>query len=177
MNIFGGRPGIAAGVLAVIAILAAAFCIFAVNIALLICAGIFILLCVILFACKYISGYRLFANLVVIIVFSASLIRGMLVFYNQAPSAESFCGEDSYIHATVTERKSGGDYYTNYIIRIHSVNGVECNEKAALKCEYNSELQKGYEFLLRHALIEYVFDLEEADAVDLLSDGKIVGLS
>ena len=177
MNIFGGRPGIAAGVLAVIAIISAAFCIFAVNIALLICAGIFILLCVILFACKYISGYRLFANIVVIIVFSASLIRGMLVFYNQAPRAESFCGEDSYIHATVTERKSGGDYYTNYIIRIHSVNGVECDEKAALKCEYNSELQKGYEFVLRHAAIEYVLDLEETDAVELLSDGILLSVT
>lgn len=177
MNIFGGRPGIAAGVLAVIAIISAAFCIFAVNIALLVCAGILILLCVILFACKYISGYRLFANLVVIVVFSASLIRGMLVFYDQAPYAESFCGEDSYIHATVTERKSGGDYYTNYIIRIHSVNGVECDEKAALKCEYNSELQKEYEFVLHHALIEYVFDLEDADAVDLLSDGILLSVT
>lgn len=177
MNIFGGRPGIAAGVLAVIAILAAAFCIFAVNIALLICAGIFVLLCVILFACKYISGYRLFANIVVIIVFSVSLIRGMYVFYNQAPSAKSLCGEDAYIHATVTERKSGGDYYTNYIIRIHSVNGVECSEKAALKCEYNSELQKGYEFVLRHALIEFALDLENEDAVDLVSEGIFLSVT
>ncbi len=177
MNIFGGRPGIAAGVLAVIAILAASFCIFEVNIALLICAGIFMILCVILFACKYISGYRLFADILVAAVFCAALLRGMDAFYDRAPSARSLCGDDMYIHATVTERKAGGDYYTNYIIRIHSVNGVGSNEKAVLKCEYNSELQKGYELVLRHAQIMYVPELAQEDPADLISEGIFLSVT
>lgn len=177
MNIFGGRPGIAAGVLAVTAILAAAFCIFAVNVAILISACIFILLCVILFACKFISGYRLFANILVTAVFCTALLRGMNVFYYRAPGAESLCGEDMYLHGIVIEREGGGDYYTNYVIRVLSVNGIECNEKAKLVCEYNSELQKGYEFVLRHSVIEFVLDLEEEDAAELVSEGIFLSVT
>ncbi len=177
MNIFGGRPGIAAGVLAVIAILAAAFCIYEVNIGLLLAAGVFVILCIILCACRYISCYRLFINVIVSAVFCASLLRGLDAFYNRAPEAYELCGDNEYLHATVTERKSSGDYYTNYIIRVHSVNGIECNEKAALTCEYNSELQKGYEFVLRHADIQYTLDLEESEAISLMSEEILLSVT
>ncbi len=170
MNIFGGRPGIAAGVLAVIAILAAAFCICEVNIGLLITAGVFVILCVILCSCRYISAYRLFVNILVTAVFCTSLLRGLDVFYNRALKAYELCGEKKYLHATVTERKSSGNYYTNYVIRVHSVNGIECNEKATLTCEYNSELQKGYEFVLRNAEIQYALNLEKSEAISLISE-------
>lgn len=170
MNIFGGRPGIAAGVLAVIASLAAYFFVYAMNIAILIVVVIVIIASIVLCAIKKISGYRLFANIVVLSVFSFVLLRGLYVFYNLAPRASEFCNDNSYVHATVKERESSGDYYSNFVISIHSVNGIECNQKAELLCEYNSDLQKGYEFVLRQADIKYYLELEESKARDLVSN-------
>ncbi len=177
MNIFGGRPGIAAGVLAVIAILAAAFLSLSANITILILAFLFIVICIILCICKYITPYRLFANAAVILVFTASLIRGMDLFYSTAPSAQALCGEEAYIHATVDERRTGGDYYTVYTVRIHSVNGIEYDGKATLNCEYNSDLQEGYEFVLRGAEVEYTFALLPSDAVSLVAEETFLSVT
>lgn len=170
MNIFGGRPGIAAGVLAVVAILAAAFCIIQINIALLLICISFVIICIVLFTRKYISSYRLFVNILLTVVFSVSLIRGLSVFYREIPTARSLCGENMYVHATVTERRHSSEYFTEYAVRLHSVNGIEYCEKAILNCEYSSNLQKGYEFVLRNAKIIYVDDLDEDEAMSLVSE-------
>lgn len=170
MNIFGGRPGIAAGVLAVIAILAAAFFALSVNAAILILALLFVVICIVLCACKYITPYRLFVNSVVALLFCAALLRGMDTFFIDAPEAEALCGENKYIHATVTERQTSADYYTVYSVKIHSVDGVEYDGKAVLNCEYNSELQEGYEFVLRNATVQYVFNLVQSDAISFVSE-------
>lgn len=170
MNIFGGRPGIAAGVPAVIAILAAAFFTFSLNIAILAIALIFVIVCIVLCACKRIKPYRLFANTVIALVFCAALLRGVGAFYVDAPEAEALCGENKYVHATVTERRSSADYYTVYTVMIHSIDGVEYDGKAVLNCEYNSELQEGYEFVLRNATVNYVFALDRNHAVTFAAD-------
>lgn len=171
MNIFGGRPGIAAGVLAVVAILTAAFCVPALSISLLIGSFAFILLCILLFACRFISGYRLFADMLIVAVFIAALLRGIDTFDRRASAASDVCGDDAYIQAIANERISSGDYYTQYTVTILSVNGIECSESAEFICEYNSELQAGYEFVLRHALVEYTPELEKSEAQDLIADG------
>ena len=171
MNIFGGRPGIAAGVLAVIATLAAYYLLFSINAAILIAVILFVLVCIILCAKKKITGYRLFANIVVLAVFSFVMIRALGIYYISAPKAKELCGTDSYVHATVKERRTSSEFFTNYIVLIHSINGIECDQKAELNLEYNSELQKGYEFVLRHAEIVYYEDLEESKALELIADG------
>lgn len=170
MNIFGGRPGIAAGVLAVIAILAAAFFTFPLNIAILALALLFVVICIVLCACKYIKPYRLFANIVIVLVFCAALLRGIEAFYVDAPEAEALCGEKKYVHATVTERRISADYYTVYTVKVHSIDGVEYDGKAILNCEYNSELQEGYEFVLRNAVVNYVFTLDRDHAISFVSE-------
>lgn len=170
MNIFGGRPGIAAGVLAVIAILAASFFTYYVNIAIFALALIFVVICIVLCACKYIKPYRLFVNTVVTLIFCAALLRGVDVFYREAPEAEMHCGENKYIHATVTERRMSADYYTVYTVKLHSIDGIEYDGKAVLNCEYSSELQEGYEFVLRNAVVSYVFSLEKSDAMSFVSE-------
>lgn len=170
MNIFGGRPGIAAGVLAVIAILAASFFTFSVNMAILALALILAVICIVLCACKYITPYRLFANIVVISVFCAAFLRGLSAFYVDAPAAEALCGENKYVHATVTEKRTSTDYYTVYTVKIHSIDGEEYGGKAVLNCEYNSDLQEGYEFVLRGAVVNYVFLLERDRAVSFAAE-------
>ncbi|MBO5702443.1 MAG: ComEC/Rec2 family competence protein [Clostridia bacterium] len=177
MNIFGGRPGIAAGVLAVIATLAAFFLLFWIKIAILISVAVLISICIILFFKKKITGYRLFSILVVLSVFLIVFLRAFVLYFVSIPKAQELCGSDSYVHATVRERRSGADYYTNYIIDIHSVNGVECDQKAELSCEYNSDLQKGYEFVLRHADIVYYEELEESKARKLIADGIFLSVT
>ena len=177
MNIFGGRPGIAAGVLAVCATLAAFYLHFAINIAILILVCLFLLVCIILCAKGKITGYRLFANVIVLAVFSLVMLRAIGTYYVTAPQAQELCSSDAYVHATVRERGSGTDYYTNYIINIHSVNGTECDLKAELSCSYSSDLQKGYEFVLRHAEIVYYDSLEESKARELVADGIFLSVS
>jgi len=171
MNIFGGRPGIAAGILAVTASLAAAFCFIQINIALLLVCVLLVIVCVVLFSRKRISSYRLFVNVLLTVVFSAALIRGLLIFYREVPTARSLCGEKMYVHATVTERRLSSEYFTEYAVRLHSVNGIEYGEKAILYCEYSSDLQKGYEFVLRNAIIVCVDELDDDDeAFSLISE-------
>lgn len=171
MNIFGGRPGIAAGVLAVIATLAAYYLLFGINVAVLVAVVLLVVVCIFLCAKKKITGYRLFANIVVLAVFSFVLIRALCIYYISAPKAIELCSSDSYVHATVKERRASSDFFTNYIVLIHSINGIECDQKAELTLEYNSDLQKGYEFALRHAEIVYYEDLEESKALELIADG------
>ena len=177
MNIFGGRPGIAAGVLAVIATLAAFFLLFWIKIAILILVAVLIVLCTILFFKRKITGYRLFSILVVLAVFITVFIRVIMLTWVYMPEAEKFSGSDSYVHATVLERLSGADYYTNYIIDVHSVNGVECDQKAELTCEYNCDLQKGYEFVLRHADIVYYADLGGSDVIEYVAEETFLSIS
>ena len=170
MNIFGGRPGIAAGVLAVIAILAAAFLALKWNILLLALTLLFVAVCIVLFAFGVIKPYRFLSIAVVVLVFISSLLRGLDIFYRTCPEAEALCGKNAYVHATVAERYASGDYYTMYIIRMKSVNGVVYEGKALLDCEYNSDLQVGYEFVLRAADVEYIMRLTENEAVSFIAD-------
>ena len=170
MNIFGGRPGIAAGVLAVIAILAVAYFTFSLNITILLLALIFVVICIVLCACKYITPYRLFVNTVVALIFIASLLRGIDAFYVDAPEAEALCGENKYVHATIIERRTSADYYTVYTVKLYSIDGVAYDGKAVLNCEYNSELQKGYEFVLRNATVNNAFMLERNEAVSFVAE-------
>ena len=170
MNIFGGRPGIAAGVLAVIAILAAAFLISPINILLIALSLVFIVVCVILLAFGIVKPYRFFSIAIVFTVVMSAWIGGLLVFYREAPEAEALCGEDSYVHATVAERYASGEYYTKYLIRIKSINGFPYDGKAVLECEYSSDLQVGYEFVLRAADVEYTLLLTENEAISYIAD-------
>lgn len=170
MNIFGGRPGIAAGVLAVIAILAAAFldlkwCILIFAVLLL-----FIAVCIVFLAFGIIKPYRFFSIAIVMLILITSFLRGLDVFYRASPAAEALSGENAYVHATISERYSSGDYYALFIIRLKSVNGVAYDGKALLICEYNSDLQVGYEFVLRSANVEYVMQLAENEALSFLAD-------
>jgi ComEC/Rec2-related protein len=177
MNIFGGRPGIAAGVLAVIATLAAFYLHFAFNIAILCATFLFTITCIILCLKGRLSGYRLFANIAVLAVFLIVMLRSLGFYYMVAPKAHELCGEDVYVQATVRERRSGTDYYTNYIIDINSVNGIECKQRAQLSCAYSSDLQKGYQFVLRHADIVYYDSLEESKAREMVADGIFLSVS
>ncbi len=177
MNIFGGRPGIAAGVLAVIAILAAAFLTLSINIILVAAAALFVAVCVVLMICRKIKPYRLFSIAVVFLVFLSAWLRGMDLFYRAVPDAEALCGDDAYVHATVAERYTSGDYYTVYFIRLKSVNGVAYDGKAILNCEYNSDLQVGYEFVLRSADVEYVMRLAENEAISYLADEVFLSIT
>ena len=177
MNIFGGRPGIAAGVLAVIATLAVYYLHSLLIAAIFAAALIFILICVLLKIKKKLSGYRLFANTVVLSVFLVVLLRAVGIFYGDVPKAHELCGTDVYLHATVRERRTSTDFYTNYLIDIHSVNGIECDLSAELSCEYSSELQKGYEFVLRHADAVYYAELEESEALALVADNIFVSVT
>jgi ComEC/Rec2-related protein len=170
MNIFGGRPGVSAGVLAVIATLAAFYFIKAVAFALIASALLLIVILGLLCACGYIKPYRLFASSFVILIFCASLLHGSIVFNRDMPLATSFAGEDRYIHATVAERRGASDYYAVFVLRIHSIDGVECKEKAILNCEYNAGFQVGYEIVLRGASVSSVAAHPEDEAYDLLSE-------
>ena len=170
MNIFGGRPGITAGVLAVIATLAAAFLTLPINILLIVLSLVFVVVCIILLAFGIIKPYRFFSIAVVLAVVLSAWIGGLLVFYRDAPEAEALCGEDSYVHATVDERYASGDYYTKYLVRIKSINGIPYDGKAVLDCEYSSDLQVGYEFVLRSANVEYAFNLTENEAVSYIAE-------
>jgi hypothetical protein len=171
MNIFGGRPGIAAGVLAVTAILAVFFFTLSVNILLIVAAFLFVALCVVLLAFGIVKPYRFFSIAVVFAVFLTAWIQGVRVFYRTSPEAEALCGEDSYVHATVAERYVSSDYYSFYIVRVRSVNGVPYEGKALLDCEYNSDLQVGYEFVLRSARVEHTLSLVQKDALSFMCDG------
>lgn len=170
MNIFGGRPGIAAGVLAVIATLAAFYFIKAAVFALLACAILLLAILSILCFCGYIRPYRLFASAFVIIIFCTSLLRGSCIFERNVRSTSIFVGEDRYIHATVIERRGAADYYAVFVLLLHSIDGAECEEKAILNCEYNADFQVGYEIVLRQAEVSPVLSLPEEEAYDMLSE-------
>ena len=170
MNIFGGRPGISAGVLAVIATLAAFYFVKAVAFALLAAAAVLLVMLAILCACGYIKPYRLFASAFVIIIFCTALLRGSFFFEHKMPIAESFSGEEHYIHATVTERRGAADYYTVFVVRLHSIDGEEYEEKALLNCEYNSGFQVGYEIVLRGATVSSLAAHPEDEAYDLVGE-------
>ena len=170
MNIFGGRPGVSAGVLAVIAILAAFYFIKAAIFALFACAVLLLITLAILCACGYIKPYRMFASAFVIIIFCTSLLRGFGIFEHDIPHTASFEGENRYVHATVIERRRAADYFAVFLVRLHSIDGVECEEKAILNCEYNSGFQVGYEIVLRGTEISSTLSLEDEDAYDLLSE-------
>lgn len=171
MNIFGGRPGIAAGILAVIAILVAFYWTLPVNILIIAVLLLLVALCIVLLAFGIVKPYRAFSIIVVFAVFMTAWIQGVKVFYRTAPEAEALCAEDAYVHATVAERYGSGDYYTVYIVRIISVNGISYDGKAILNCEYNSDLQVGYEFVLRSANVEYTLRLTENEAASFMADG------
>lgn len=170
MNIFGGRPGIAAGILAVIAILVAFYWTLPVNILIIAVLLLLVALCIVLLAFGIVKPYRAFSIIVVFAVFMTAWIQGVKVFYRTAPEAEALCAEDAYVHATVAERYGSGDYYTVYIVRIISVNGISYDGKAILNCEYNSDLQVGYEFVLRSANVEYILRLTENEAASFMAD-------
>lgn len=170
MNIFGGRPGIAAGILAVIAILVAFYWTLPVNILIIAVLLLLVALCIVLLAFGIVKPYRAFSIIVVFAVFMTAWIQGVKVFYRTAPEAEALCAEDAYVHATVAERYGSGDYYTVYIVRIISVNGISYDGKAILNCEYNSDLQVGYEFVLRSANVEYTLRLTENEAASFMAD-------
>ncbi len=176
MNIFGGRPGVSAGVLAVIAILAAFYLVKAVAFALFAGTAVLLIMLVILCVCGYIKPYRLFASAFVIIIFCTALLRGSFFFERKLPKAESFSGEDRYIHATVTERRGAADYYAVFVLRLHSIDGEEYEEKAVLNCEYNSGFQVGYEIVLRGAAVTSLAAHPEDEAYDLLSDGIVLSV-
>ncbi len=170
MNIFGGRPGFAAGITAIIAILAAFA--FELNIIVTMFAlSIFVfVICIVLCACRYITPYRLLTFCVILAIFLTALIRGTLLYYSEIPEASRYEGDKRYLQATVTERRSGTDYFTSYTVRIHAVDGEECDYKALLNCNYSSDLQKGYEFVLKNAVITGIDDLPSSDAMRLASD-------
>ncbi len=170
MNIFGGRPGFAAGITAIIAILAVAYLNIAFVLALLICAAVALVISVILCLCKYISAYRTLAISLIICVFAISLVRGGNVFYGDVVSLRSLSGEERYVHATVTERGADTNFFTSYTVSIHGVDGSECDYKAILNCNYSSDLQKGYEFVLRNANIIHVDDIEHTEAMSMISE-------
>ncbi len=176
MNIFGGRPGIAAGVLAVTAILAAFCFIKAVAVALLVSAIFLLIVLTVLCACGYIRPYRLFALFFVIAVFCTALFRGYHVFERDMTVAQSFEGADRYIHATVVERHGAADYFAVFVLRLHSVDGVEYKEKAILNCEYNADFQVGYEIVLRGAEVTPSSGLSEEEAYELLSEGILLSI-
>ncbi len=170
MNIFGGRPGIAAGVLAVIAILAAFYLTMSVNVLIIASSLLLVALCIVLLVFGIVKPYRVFSIIVVLVVFLTAWLQGVKVFYRTAPEAEALCGENAYVHATVAERYMSGDYYTVYVIRMKSVNGVRYDGKAILNCEYNSDMQVGYEFVLRSADVEYTLRLAENEAASFMAD-------
>lgn len=176
MNIFGGRPGVSAGVLAVIATLAAFYLVKAVAFSLLAGAAVLLIMLVILCACGYIKPYRLFASAFVIIIFCTALFRGSWLFEHKLPLAENFSGEGRYIHATVTERRGAADYFTVFVLRLHSIDGEEYEEKAILNCEYNSRFQVGYEIVLRRATVTSLAAHPEDEAYDLLSEGIVLSI-
>ena len=176
MNIFGGRPGISAGVLAVIATLAAFYFVKAVAFALLAAAAVLLVMLAILCAYGYIKPYRLFASAFVIIIFCTALLRGSFFFEHKMPIAESFSGEEHYIHATVTERRGAADYYTVFVVRLRSIDGEEYEEKALLNCEYNSGFQVGYEIVLRGATVSSLAAHPEDEAYDLLSEKILLSI-
>ncbi len=170
MNIFGGRPGIAAGILAVIAILAAFYWTLSVNVLIIAALLLLVALCIVLLAFGIVKPYRAFSIVVIFAVFLTAWIQGVKVFYRTSPEAEALCAEDSYVHATVAERYGSGDYYTVYVVRIRSVNGISYDGKAILNCEYNSDLQVGYEFVLRSANVEHTLHLAENEAASFMAD-------
>lgn len=176
MNIFGGRPGVSAGVLAIVATLAAFYFIKAVAFALLAGAAVLLIMLVILCICGYIKPYRLFASAFVIVIFCTALFHGSFFFEHKLPLAESFSGEGRYIHATVTERRGAADYFTVFVIRLHSIDGEEYEEKALLNCEYNSGFQVGYEIVLRGAAVTSLAAYPEDEAYDLLSEGIVLSV-
>jgi len=176
MNIFGGRPGVSAGVLAVIATLAAFFFVKAVAFALLAGAAVLQIMLVILCACGYIKPYRLFASAFVMIIFCTALLRGSVFFEHKLPIADNFAGEDRYIHATVTERRGAADYFAVFVLRLHSIDGEEYEEKAILNCEYNSGFQVGYEIVLRGAAVTSLAAYPEDEVYDLLSEGIVLSI-
>ncbi len=171
MNIFGGRPGFAAGITAIIAVLAVSFFEFSVSVALFITSISIVIICAVLCICKYITPYRLIANIIIAAVFIAALIRGGGIFFGSMLEANELCGEEKSIHATVIQRGISNDYFTEYTLRLHSVDGKECNLKAVLNCNYNSDLQKGYEFVLRNAEVKNFEGLERSDKLSMISQG------
>ncbi|MGM9642111.1 MAG: ComEC/Rec2 family competence protein [Eubacteriales bacterium] len=170
MNVFGGRPGFAAGVTAIIAILAVAFFTPSVPITLLIVCALVAAVLAVLCACRYITPYRLLSCLIVTVVFAAALLRGMTTFNTSSDELNGFSGEDRYIHATVRERRSYSDFYSVYTVKLNSIDGNACDALAVLNCEYNSDLQVGYEFVLRRASIAYVPELSPDYAISPVSE-------
>ncbi len=176
MNIFGGRPGITAGILAVIAILAAFCFIKAVAFALLASAVLLIIMFAALCACGYIRPYRLFASCFAIIIFCTALLRGSCVFDRDLPLASSFSGTNRYIHATVIERRNAADYFAVFVLRLHSVDGVKYEEKALLNCEYNADFQVGYEIVLRRTEVTSLTLLPDDEVYNLLSEDILLSI-
>jgi len=176
MNIFGGRPGVLAGTLAIIAILAAFYFIKAVAFALIASAVLLLAAVAVLCFCGYIRPYRLFASAFAISVFCISLLRGSFVFNDYMPIVSSFAGEERYVHATVTERRGASDYYAVFVLRLHSIDGIEYGERAILNCEYNAGFQVGYEIVLRGADITPTTALPEAEAYDMLSEKILLSI-
>ncbi len=170
MNIFGGRPGFAAGITAIVAILAVIFLPPAVAVALLVIAVLSLPLLITLCTGGYITPYRLFATVILLLVFIAALLRGMAVFGGSSGELLKFAGEERTIQGVVTERRTSSERYTVYKIELKSIDGEKCDASAILNCENASQLQAGHEFIIRNAEIYYVPDLPEKEAASLISE-------
>lgn len=174
MNVFKGRPGLIAGFFSVCCITVSAFLIEALTVSLIITALFGAVFCLVLLLCRVIRPYRCFSVLFVIIIAVATLLRGHAFFVGSSAKADALCSESARVHATVTERLSSSDYYTIYTVRVHSVDGERADLLASLECAYNSDLQTGYEFVMRNAVISSAWDADSDSRNSLIASNTLL---
>lgn len=87
-------------------------------------------------------------------------------------------GEQVTISATVLSRDYTSSYSSGYIIRMRELDGEACCFKAALSCEYLSELQPGYRFTAQvESVPQNEFMSEGLWRYSDLTDGVLLKLS
>ncbi len=82
-----------------------------------------------------------------------------------------YYGDTCEVNAVVTERKSSDSFYSVLGIKVYEINGERVNIKALLECDYECDLQPGYEIdaVLIGDKISALYG--SGSAISFLSDG------
>lgn len=79
-------------------------------------------------------------------IFAISALTVSYVCFERADElCGQYCGDTCEVNAVVTERKSSDSFYSVLGIKVYEINGERVNIKALLECDYECDLQPGYE--------------------------------
>lgn len=144
MELFRGRPMLRVGAAVLLAALAGYFFNIRVKVwlalALLVCAGVFL----VLFSRSRNGKYRNLCLLLAALLSLGMLVRAFFYWDVGMREAASLCGTGKNVVCQVTSVGGSAGYYSSFEVEVRQADGQSCSRKAHLTCAYASEARLGY---------------------------------